>query len=59
MGRLIGPLSRCGRPSIALCGLKCSEDEDLVFARFNGAPLRPDWVVDRFHDLTAEASLAS
>ncbi|MGH4009778.1 MAG: site-specific integrase [Pseudonocardiaceae bacterium] len=33
------------------------EDDDLVFARENGAPLRPDWVLDRFHDLTEAAGL--
>ena len=33
------------------------EDDDLVFARENGAPLRPDWVLDRFHDLTEAAEL--
>jgi integrase len=33
------------------------EDDDLVFARENGAPLRPDWVLDRFHALTEQASL--
>lgn len=33
------------------------EDDDLVFARVNGAPLRPDRVLDRFHELTKEAGL--
>jgi integrase len=33
------------------------QDGDLVFARENGAPLRPDWVLDRFHDLTEQAGL--
>jgi integrase len=33
------------------------EDDDLVFARVNGAPLRPEWVLDRFHDLTEQAGL--
>lgn len=35
----------------------CYEDDDLVFARVNGAPLRPDWVLDRFHELTEQAGL--
>jgi len=33
------------------------EDDDLVFARENGSPLRPDKVLDRFHVLTAQAGL--
>src|SRR4051794_23253994 len=33
------------------------EDQDLVFARENGAPLRPKTVLERFHMLTAEADL--
>jgi hypothetical protein len=33
------------------------ENHDLVFARVNGAPLRPDWVLDRFHELTEQAGL--
>ena len=33
------------------------EDDDLVFGRENGAPLRPDWVLDRFHALTEQAGL--
>lgn len=33
------------------------EDDGLVFARENGAPLRPEWVLDRFQALTAEAGL--
>ena len=33
------------------------QDDDLVFARENGAPLRPDKVLDRFHVLTAQAGL--
>lgn len=33
------------------------EDDDLVFARANGAPLRPDWVLHRFHELTEQAGL--
>jgi integrase len=32
-------------------------NEDLVFARENGAPLRPDRVLDRFHELTEQAGL--
>ena len=28
---------------------ECYEDHDLVFARVNGTPVRPDWVLDRFH----------
>jgi len=36
---------------------ECYEDDDLVFARVNGAPLRPDWVLGRFHDLTERAGL--
>jgi integrase len=36
---------------------ECYEDNDLVFARVNGAPLRPDWVLERFHDLTERAGL--
>lgn len=35
----------------------CYKDGDLVFARVNGAPLRPDWVLDRFHELTDQARL--
>jgi hypothetical protein len=34
---------------------ECYQDDDLVFARVNGAPLRPDWVLKRFHDLTERA----
>jgi integrase len=37
--------------------IECYEDDDLVFARVNGASLRPDWVLDRFHDLTERAGL--
>jgi integrase len=33
------------------------QDDGLVFARENGAPLRPDWVLGRFHDLTEQAGL--
>lgn len=33
------------------------EDDGLVFARENGAPLRPDRVLERFHDLTEQAGL--
>jgi integrase len=33
------------------------EDNGLVFARVNGAPLRPDWILDRFQDLTEQAGL--
>ena len=33
------------------------QDDGLVFARENGAPLRPDWVLNRFHDLTKTAEL--
>ncbi|MGH4013151.1 MAG: site-specific integrase [Pseudonocardiaceae bacterium] len=33
------------------------EDDGLVFARENGPPLRPDRVLDRFHELTAQAGL--
>ncbi|MCA1709059.1 MAG: site-specific integrase, partial [Actinobacteria bacterium] len=33
------------------------EDDGLVFARENGAPLRPDRVLDRFHELTEQAGL--
>ncbi len=33
------------------------EDDDLVFARENGAPLRPEYVLGRFHALTDEAGL--
>jgi integrase len=36
---------------------ECYENHDLVFARVNGAPLRPDWVLDRFHELTEQAGL--
>jgi integrase len=36
---------------------ECYEDHDLVFAWVNGAPLRPDWVLDRFHELTEQAGL--
>lgn len=36
---------------------ECYQDDDLVFARVNGAPLRPDWVLKRFHDLTERAGL--
>jgi hypothetical protein len=36
---------------------ECYEDDDLVFARVNGAPLRPDRVLDRFHDLTQRTGL--
>jgi integrase len=36
---------------------ECYENEDLVFARVNGAPLRPDWVLEHFHDLTEQAGL--
>lgn len=32
-------------------------DDGLVFARENGAPLRPEWVLDRFHELTSAAGL--
>jgi integrase len=32
-------------------------DQDLVFARENGAPLRPEKVLDDFHELTAQAGL--
>ena len=34
-----------------------AEDHDLVFARVNGTPVRPDWVLDRFHELTEQAGL--
>lgn len=33
------------------------EDDGLVFARENGAPLRPEYVLKRFRALTAEAGL--
>lgn len=33
------------------------EDDDLVFARENGAPLRPEYVLRRFHELSDEAGL--
>lgn len=33
------------------------EDDGLVFARENGAPLRPEFVLNRFHELTADAGL--
>lgn len=33
------------------------EDDGLVFARENGAPLRPEYVLKRFHALTVEAGL--
>lgn len=33
------------------------EDDELVFARVNGAPLCPDWVLHRFHELTEQAGL--
>jgi integrase len=33
------------------------EDHDLVFARENGKPLRPEWVLDTFHRLSREAGL--
>ena len=36
---------------------ECYADHDLVFAQVNGKPLRPDRVLDRFHELTAEAGL--
>jgi integrase len=36
---------------------ECYEDQGLVFARVNGKPLRPDWVLDRFHDLTDQAGM--
>jgi integrase len=32
-------------------------DHDLVFAREDGEPLRPEWVTKRFHILTTAASL--
>lgn len=34
-------------------------DHDLVFARQDGAPLRPEWVTRRFHALTRQAGLPS
>jgi integrase len=36
---------------------ECYADHDLVFAQINGKPLRPDRVLDRFHELTAQAGL--
>jgi integrase len=33
------------------------EDHDLVFARENGMPLRPEWVLDTFHRQAAQAGL--
>ena len=36
---------------------ECYEDRELVFAQVNGKPLRPDRVLDRFHELNAQAGL--
>lgn len=33
------------------------EDDQLVFCRENGSPLRPEYVLRRFHELTEEAKL--
>ncbi|MBW0009648.1 MAG: tyrosine-type recombinase/integrase, partial [Pseudonocardiales bacterium] len=51
-GRVVAALKRqAARQAVERAEwAECYEDGDLVFARTNGAPLRPDRVLDRFHD---------
>ncbi|MBV8539080.1 MAG: site-specific integrase [Pseudonocardiales bacterium] len=58
-GRVVAALKRqAARQAVERAEwAECYEDGDLVFARTNGAPLRPDRVLDRFHDLTEQAGL--